>query len=86
MLVERDAGSRGCAASPPIGGGIQQHILTSERTWSECPRQESDLRTRFRKPVLYPLSYGGLNKKTLERLQPDRLDGEEVGREDPRRL
>jgi hypothetical protein len=26
---------------------------------SECPRQESDLRTRFRKPVLYPLSYGG---------------------------
>jgi hypothetical protein len=24
-----------------------------------CPRQESDLRTRFRKPVLYPLSYGG---------------------------
>jgi hypothetical protein len=24
-----------------------------------CPRQESNLRTRFRKPVLYPLSYGG---------------------------
>ena len=25
----------------------------------ECPRKESNLRTRFRKPVLYPLSYGG---------------------------
>src|SRR2546423_2550670 len=26
---------------------------------AECPRQESNLRTRFRKPLLYPLSYGG---------------------------
>ena len=25
----------------------------------KCPRQESNLRTRFRKPLLYPLSYGG---------------------------
>jgi hypothetical protein len=25
----------------------------------ECPRQESNLCTRFRKPLLYPLSYGG---------------------------
>jgi hypothetical protein len=24
-----------------------------------CPRQESNLRARFRKPALYPLSYGG---------------------------
>ena len=24
-----------------------------------CPRQESNLCTRFRKPLLYPLSYGG---------------------------
>ena len=23
------------------------------------PRQDSNLRTRFRRPVLYPLSYGG---------------------------
>ena len=29
--------------------------------WSflKCPRQESNLCTRFRKPLLYPLSYGG---------------------------
>jgi hypothetical protein len=25
----------------------------------QCPRQESNLCTRFRKPLLYPLSYGG---------------------------
>jgi hypothetical protein len=25
----------------------------------KCPRQESNLRTWFRKPLLYPLSYGG---------------------------
>ena len=24
-----------------------------------CPRKDSNLRTRFRKPTLYPLSYGG---------------------------
>jgi hypothetical protein len=26
---------------------------------SECPRPESNQGTRFRKPLLYPLSYGG---------------------------
>jgi hypothetical protein len=25
----------------------------------KCPRQESNLGARFRKPALYPLSYGG---------------------------
>ena len=25
----------------------------------QCPRHESNVRTRFRKPLLYPLSYGG---------------------------
>ncbi len=29
-----------------------------QRSW--CPRQESNLRARFRRPVLYPLSYGDL--------------------------
>ena len=24
----------------------------------KCPRQDSNLRSRFRKPMLYPLSYG----------------------------
>ena len=26
---------------------------------AQCPRHESNMRTRFRKPLLYPLSYGG---------------------------
>ena len=26
---------------------------------SGCPRQDSNLRTRLRRPMLYPLSYGG---------------------------
>jgi hypothetical protein len=26
----------------------------------KCPRQESNLGARFRKPALYPLSYGGV--------------------------
>src|SRR5690606_35242283 len=28
-----------------------------------CPRQDSNLRTRLRRAVLYPLSYGGLNRR-----------------------
>lgn len=27
---------------------------------AECPREESNLRLRFRRPALYPLSYGGM--------------------------
>lgn len=28
----------------------------------ECPRQDSNLRTRLRRPMLYPLSYGGVSR------------------------
>ena len=28
-------------------------------TFSQCPRQDSNLRFRLRRPALYPLSYGG---------------------------
>ena len=31
--------------------------LAGKLDW--CPRPESNQRTRFRKPLLYPLSYGG---------------------------
>jgi hypothetical protein len=27
---------------------------------AECPHQDLNLGTRFRKPLLYPLSYGGV--------------------------
>ena len=30
-----------------------------------CPRHESNMRTRFRKPLLYPLSYGGSGPSTV---------------------
>ena len=56
---------------------LRLHPDWRERTWvrrhaiadpcsdssiqAKCPRQESNLRTRFRKPLLYPLSYGGKN-------------------------
>lgn len=28
---------------------------------AKCPRQDSNLRTRLRRPLLYPLSYGGVS-------------------------
>jgi hypothetical protein len=40
-------------------------IRSTIRDWLEqaaCPRQESNLRARFRKPLLYPLSYGGADR------------------------
>ena len=33
------------------------------QTLLRCPRHESNMRTRFRKPLLYPLSYGGLRRR-----------------------
>ena len=38
----------------------------SRTTLRQRPREDSNLRTRFRKPLLYPLSYGG-------RGPPDRI-------------
>src|SRR5215208_809937 len=48
--------------------GSAQHRATrrTDRQGTEeevrCPRQESNLGARFRKPALYPLSYGGSGK------------------------
>ncbi len=36
-------------------------ISTGQELDPECPRQDSNLRTRLRRPLLYPLSYGGLS-------------------------
>ena len=40
------------------GRGVRS--VTAPETSHKYPRRESNLRTRFRKPLLYPLSYGGL--------------------------
>ncbi len=34
-------------------------LLSRMPMQAKCPREDSNLRTRFRKPLLYPLSYGG---------------------------
>jgi hypothetical protein len=44
-----------------------------------CPREESNLRTRFRKPLLCPLSYEGKRKLVYTRIVAgsgrDRIQG-----------
>ena len=38
--------------------------LTEGWVWNEwCPRRDSNPRTWLRRPVLYPLSYGGLGRQ-----------------------
>ncbi len=36
-----------------------QETVSKVGAW-QCPRHKSNMRMRFRKPLLYPLSYGGL--------------------------
>lgn len=40
-------------------GRIADRYCTSSEQDAQRPRQDSNLRSRFRRPVLYPLSYGG---------------------------
>ena len=56
------AASWGSERSDRAGGGTPNCFLSANRLDRGCPRQESNLCTRFRKPLLYPLSYGGLVK------------------------
>ena len=59
--------ARGIRAGRVQDGLLEESVRRVQRlspglalsTW--YPRQESNLRTRFRKPLLYPLSYGGLS-------------------------
>ena len=47
---------------PTLTGGLDGQNARKPRRYSRselCPRQELNLCTRFRKPLLYPLSYGG---------------------------
>ncbi|CAL2072239.1 hypothetical protein GPN2_22497 [Streptomyces murinus] len=48
----------------------------SSGTNPRCPRQDSNLRTRLRRPLLYPLSYGGVS--VAERCA--RGDGQNISR------
>lgn len=61
-----DAGRR--SGSPKPGDRMKKTPHPAER-WrrglpallAKCPRQDSNLRTRLRRPLLYPLSYGGVS-------------------------
>src|SRR5919197_4940050 len=52
-----------------LGDRGRQRRRSTDYAWAfnhrarQCPRQESNLRTRFRKPLLYPLSYGGARSR-----------------------
>ena len=57
MVVEKIADIRSdysALRGESSGGGMDGR---GAGVW--CPRQDSNLGTRFRKPLLYPLSYGG---------------------------
>ena len=47
---------------PALGRAGRKHVQVLAGVVTRAPsrpRQDSNLRTRFRKPMLYPLSYGG---------------------------
>jgi hypothetical protein len=50
---------------PPVSGmgayeqGPDLHVVLVRARIEACPREDSNLRTRLRRPVLYPLSYEG---------------------------
>ncbi len=43
----------------PKMAGQKVHKRWSKTKIGKCPQQDSNLRTRLRRAVLYPLSYGG---------------------------
>ena len=66
-VAERMAAARAallphCCPSPMAlarRGRSERRIPSPTSAFSKCPRQDSNLRTRLRRAVLYPLSYGG---------------------------
>lgn len=69
-------------------------VLKSCWLTGECPRQDSNLRTRLRRPLLYPLSYGGVSPCDVQnttssegvsayRVSGDREGGRRGGRRPP---
>ena len=47
------------AAAGLTNGAYELFQMTGSGTQGEYPQQDSNLRTRLRRPALYPLSYGG---------------------------
>ena len=55
IVVETGGFPNNCGADT----GQIEKLSPDERQNIECPRQESNLRTWLRRPMLYPLSYEG---------------------------
>src|SRR5260370_25375408 len=72
-LARRPVGSSRTADPPPpsvVPVAIRVALLRftgAKYRAMQCPRQESNLGTRFRKPTLYPLSYGGRALQVIAR-------------------
>ena len=50
----------------PMNAEVKQAVMASRPGFDlGCPRQDSNLRPRLRRAVLYPLSYGGSATKEL---------------------
>ena len=51
----------------PVPGATEKRSFqtTEIRPMTGRPRQDSNLRHRLRRPVLYPLSYGGKSRGTI---------------------
>ena len=58
--VGRRAARNPASAFPLVTGSLGTYGV-----FGRCPRQDSNLRTRLRRPLLYPLSYGGVSVAEL---------------------
>ncbi len=56
MTQSRQTGSGGHQGNGQLSGPMTE-------MFGERPRQDSNLRTRLRRPLLYPLSYGGSGRE-----------------------
>lgn len=64
--IDNEKGRESVRLTPAL---IYRHFAWSDPCFrsltGECPRQDSNLRTRLRRPLLYPLSYGGFVGEVL---------------------
>ncbi len=61
--------------SPRLTSRRALRTVVALQAW--CPRQDSNLRSRLRRAVLYPLSYGGMRSRAYptDRPRPVQLGG-----------
>ena len=78
----RRTSARSCSTCVHAGGagrcGGGRGAAPARRWVRWCPRQESNLPAWFRKPLLYPLSYGGIAEWARDVRRPPRATGRRV--------